>query len=76
VLTWLENQSPDVCRSCYWANPESYKHIALRPIRRLDVVWEQQEVEIFEKLKQRAEVAHESTPDYVKKIIEKHLQDG
>ena len=35
---WLEEKSSDVCGTCYWGSPESYKHVALRAIRRLDVV--------------------------------------
>ncbi len=71
---WTETKSAEVCLSCYWANPTSYKHIALRTIRRLDIVWTEQEVETYEKLKQRATLWSDAMPNYVKKVISKHLE--
>lgn len=73
-VNWLELKSPEICRSCYWAHPESYKHIALQPIRRLDIVWNESEVETYEKLKQQAETLHELMPEYVKAVIKRHLK--
>lgn len=70
---WLEQRLPEVCESCYWASPESYKHIALRRVRRLDVIWTEHEVEVYERLKKCAKNAREKMPDYVKAIIRKHL---
>jgi len=71
---WLEEKSSDVCQSCYWAYPDAYKHIALRRIRRLDIVWSEHEVEVFEKFRERVERLNKSMPDYVKSIIENHLK--
>jgi hypothetical protein len=71
---WLEEKSIELCRSCYWASPESYKHIAVRAIRRIDIVWTEREVEVFEKLKDRAEETNKSMPDYVKAVIREHLE--
>jgi 5-methylcytosine-specific restriction endonuclease McrA len=34
-----EGQRLTVCRSCYWARPDRYMHVALVPCRRLDLVW-------------------------------------
>jgi hypothetical protein len=34
-----EGQRFAVCRSCYWARPDRYRHVALVPCRRLDLVW-------------------------------------
>ncbi|MBI5056086.1 MAG: HNH endonuclease [Nitrospirae bacterium] len=73
---WLEEKSAAVCQSCYWACPNDYKHIALRRIRRLDIVWAEHEVEIFEKFKERVEKMKKSMPTYVKSIIENHLKEN
>jgi 5-methylcytosine-specific restriction endonuclease McrA len=72
---WYETKSPELCDTCYWAHPESYKHIALKPIRRLDLVWTEDEVEIYEKLKHQTDQVGEAMPDYVKKVISKHLEE-
>jgi hypothetical protein len=72
---WLEEKSPQVCQSCYRAHPESYKHIALRIIRRLDVIWTEHKVAVYEKLRRRVEALDETMPDYVKAVIKKHLEE-
>ena len=71
---WLEEKSPRICSDCYWTSPESYMHIALREVRRLDVLWDENDMRIYEKLKHRAEESKHTIPDYVKKIIMEHLE--
>ena len=44
-----------ICQSCYWAYPEKYTHVALRQEQRLDLVFQNEEVAILEKLKLKAE---------------------
>lgn len=73
-VNWLEEKSSEICESCYWVRPECYKHIALRLIRRLDVVWTEHETRVYEKLKQHVQALDESMPDYVKAVIKKHLE--
>ncbi len=66
---WLVERKPDICRTCYWANPDKYAHIALELIRRLDVVWTGEEVPEYEKLKELSEHAQQPLPDYVKAAL-------
>ena len=73
---WLEEKSADICNDCYWGRPESYRHIALRVIRRLDVIWAEDEVEHDERLRQRAEALGQPMPDYVKAVLETHTTEG
>jgi 5-methylcytosine-specific restriction endonuclease McrA len=47
---WISDKKVKVCLSCYWANPEDYRHVALRPIRRLDVTWTGDETREFDQL--------------------------
>lgn len=70
---WQEEKSSQVCLNCYWANPENYVHIALRDVRRTDILWDESEVELYEKLKVSAANSQFPIPDYVKKVIAKHL---
>jgi hypothetical protein len=72
---WLEVKDPEICKTCYWTNPSVYQHIALRPIRRLDIVWTENEVEVYEHLKQLAEVDDLSLPDYIKLLLKKSTED-
>ena len=64
-----EKKSPAICSTCYWSNSETYSHIALRNIRRIDVQWEENEIKQYELLSKSALEQDLKIPDYVKKII-------
>jgi hypothetical protein len=70
---WQNEKSSQVCLKCYWANPENYVHVALREIRRTDILWDENEVELYEKLKTSAAQNQFRIPEYVKQVIENHL---
>ncbi len=71
---WLEIKNAEICKTCYWAQPEQYEHIAMRRIRRLDVTWTEDEVADYEQLKAMALDENETLPDYVKKILKSHFE--
>lgn len=73
-VNWLELRKSEICRNCYWAYPENYTHVAMRQIRRADILWVESEVEIYEKLKQRTLQLQKNIPGYVKEIVEQHLK--
>lgn len=68
---WTDDKQVKVCQTCYWANPENYKHVALRPIRRLDVTWTDEETREFDQLAQRAKKADQPLPEFVKAVLRK-----
>jgi 5-methylcytosine-specific restriction endonuclease McrA len=70
-----EEKSPKVCEKCYWANTDSYTHVALRQIRKLDIVWYEDEVDNYTKLQAKAEESDVPLPDYVKKVIKKLTEE-
>ena len=71
---WQTLKSREVCASCYWAYPDSYDHVAMRPIRRLEIVWSQGEVLTFDELKRRAELSEETLRQYIKGVLARHLR--
>ena len=71
-VNWLELKLETICQTCYWAYPENYTHIAMQPIRRVDLTWVNQEVEIYERLKAQALQAQQELPEYIKDILAKH----
>jgi len=71
---WIETKNPKICRSCYWAYPENYQHIAMQPLRRLDIMWRGNEVKIYQRLKHKTRQLQKEMPSYVKKLIEEHLK--
>lgn len=73
-INWLEKKDPLICRSCYWAFPEKYSHIALKQMRRLDIMWVGDEINVYNKLQKKARGLQQNMPLYVKKIIERNLK--
>lgn len=71
----LELKDESICKTCYWASPEEYSHIAMQDIRRIDVIWSGEEVKEYEHLKKKTEELQRDVPSYVKEIIKKHLAD-
>ena len=69
---WTTDHDVKVCKTCYWASPDKYAHIALRIVRRLDVVWDEHEVPDHEKLVRMSKNAREELPKFVKDVLRKH----
>jgi len=69
-VNWLELKKPEICRSCYWGCPENYTHIAMRQVRRADIMWSEEEVGTYERLRQKTKDLQKNIPGYVKEIIE------
>lgn len=67
---WTNEKPPELCQTCYWANPDDYMHIALEEIRRLDILWVgEKDIEIYEKIKKMANGKKTPMPEYVKNIL-------
>jgi hypothetical protein len=71
---WRNLKKREICLSCYWAYPENYTHIAIQPVRRVDLLWQGREVSQYERLKKDARVAGKLIPQFVKEIIEREIQ--
>ena len=48
---WNSFKDKSICLSCYWAYPENYTHIAMCQVRRIDLLWEGDDIEIYERLR-------------------------
>ncbi len=71
---WIEIREPDICMACYWAYPEAYSHVAMRQLRRVDLLWQGDEVEQYEMLKERAMAQGKALSALIKKIIDRELK--
>lgn len=74
-INWKKEKDSGICKQCYWGNPDDYIHIALKPVRRLDIHWEEHEIKSYNRIKALAN--HEKTPlpDFVKKVLDKNVSD-
>jgi hypothetical protein len=50
----METKSLDVCASCYWAEPESFNHVATLQQRRVDLIWTGDDVAEFDRVRVEA----------------------
>jgi hypothetical protein len=71
---WKGAKDKRVCLSCYWAYPENYQHVAMRQIRRIDLVWQGEEIVQYEKLKSDASRLGLEIPRFVKDVLVKVLK--
>lgn len=73
-VNWQTLKKKEICLSCYWAYPEDYSHVAMRQVRRADLIWQGKEVEQYERLKKDAKESGQTIPGFVKEIIEKAIK--
>lgn len=66
---YLVSKSIQICKSCYWAFPENYTHVAMKEERRVDIVFSGNEVEKYRLLDQRAKKGLSSIQEEIKKLI-------
>lgn len=68
---WKNLKQRELCLSCYWAYPENYEHIAMKQVRRVDLLWQGEDTEHYDKLKADAEKAGMPIPEFVKDVPRK-----
>lgn len=71
---WKNTKKKKICISCYWAYPENYSHIAMNQVRRVDLIWQGEDVKRYEMLKEKANSLRQDMPEFIKNIIEKELK--
>jgi hypothetical protein len=72
----MRNRDEAVCKRCYWAFPEDYDHIATAQIRRIDVVWQNHEVEDFKRIELIASAKQMTVADFLKNIASQIANDA
>lgn len=66
---WKNLRQRELCLSCYWAYPENYTHVALQPVRRVDLLWQGADTAQYDRLKNDAAAAGLPVPEFVKEIL-------
>jgi hypothetical protein len=70
---WVAKNA-ETCGKCYWAFPESYSHIAMRDIRRVELIWTDSEISEYEKLATFAKSEGVVIQEYVKSVLRSHFR--
>ncbi|WP_417496111.1 HNH endonuclease [Maricaulis sp.] len=73
---WQTVQDQSICKTCMWAFPEAYDHIAMQQVRRVDLQWQGDEVAIHDTLKTRAVAAGKGLSAYIKELVKAALARG
>lgn len=68
---WTELLEEDTCRACYWAFPESYTHVALVEVRRVDLQWDGAEVAVYDRLAYEAKKEGVSVSALIKRKLQR-----
>lgn len=63
---FLGARSIDFCKSCYWSSPEEYTHIAGNPLRRIDLIWQDKEINAYNNLSRQAKNLGIPLPEFIK----------
>ena len=71
---WQTTKDPNVCRSCYWAYPEDYRHMALLQLRRVEVSWSGDDVHEYDALCDYTKSLGVSVQDLIKRAVKELLQ--
>ena len=73
-LNWTEKQEVPVCKSCYWANPVDYKHVAMVQSRRADVVWLDRDVREFDEFRESCRRSRETVQEAIRKLVARSVK--
>src|SRR6202044_101611 len=57
-----------VCKSCFWASPENYRHIATEDYRRTDITWQDTDVAVHDRLKREADKAGIAVAELIRRM--------
>lgn len=68
---WRRLHDPSICGGCYWAFPESYKHIAMQDERRVDVVWQGADAQAYDRAKVAADAQGLTPAEFIKALVDR-----
>lgn len=66
---WLIEKDLQTCRTCYWAYPDSFTHVALKLERRIDLSFSGTDADIYKVLEDRAKLSGSTIQDEIKKLL-------
>jgi hypothetical protein len=66
---WLQEKNFGICGTCYWAEPGKYDHVGMQRERRVELVWTDDEVQDYERLRLKSEKSRKTVPELIKEIL-------
>jgi len=71
----LDSFDVDICRTCYWAYPENYTHVAMKEMRSINITWEGKEVKEYDRMENSCREDGKTVQDYLKSIVNELFSD-
>lgn len=65
------NKDVSKCESCFWANPINYSHVALQKIKRLELIFTNQNIDVFNNIDRQAKKEGTSLNSYIFEVLKK-----
>jgi hypothetical protein len=72
----MTTRKESLCRTCFWASPESYKYVATRQMRRTDIVWQGPDVSLHDRLKVQADRRKTTVAEILKRLARQNSKDS
>ncbi len=66
-VNWM-NKDVEFCKTCYYASPEQYEHVSGKSERRLDILFTEADVSIYDMLIEQANINQISAQEEFKRI--------
>ena len=70
-----EIKDPDFCRSCYYAFPENYTHIAGNSERKIEIVFKDRDISLYEKIQVDAASSDMRVNEFIKRLIAARMDE-
>jgi len=74
-VNWTGLKESETCRTCLWASPEHYSHIALEERRSVTVTWVGDETSQHDRLAELAEAEGSNVPEFVKETLRRIVSE-
>jgi hypothetical protein len=58
-----------ICKTCYWASPDNYTHVALNDERRLELTFSEVDASIYDRLKLAAARMKITVHELAKRVL-------
>jgi len=65
----LSHLDINICKTCYWAYPEDYTHVAMKEMRNLNLTWEGKEIAEFDAMESECKENGKTVQDYLKEVV-------
>lgn len=71
----LDSFDINICKTCYWAYPENYTHVAMKEMRSINITWEGKEVKEYDRMENSCREDGKTVQDYLKSIVSERFSD-